>query len=138
MYLIVLILMTVTPLVCYSGEIRVMVKDLENEKGYVHFAMYNSAENFPNEKGKFLGLKKRTNEVKNNGINIKNLKSGKYAIAIFHDENSNEKFDSFLGIPIEQYGFSRNPKIFLSPPAFKDSFFELKEGTVTEIMINLR
>ncbi|MDE1147194.1 MAG: DUF2141 domain-containing protein [Azospirillaceae bacterium] len=40
-----------------------------------------------------------------------------YAVALFHDENSNGHFDTtMLGIPSEGYGFSNNPTLYLGPP----------------------
>lgn len=42
---------------------------------------------------------------------------GDYAVALFGDENGNGHFDTnFLGIPVEGYGFSNNPTLFLGPP----------------------
>lgn len=42
---------------------------------------------------------------------------GTYAVALFGDENENGHFDTnFLGIPVEGYGFSNNPTLFLGPP----------------------
>ena len=44
---------------------------------------------------------------------------GIYAIAIYHDENANQKFDrTSLGLPAEGYGFSNNPSTLLGLPAF--------------------
>lgn len=46
---------------------------------------------------------------------------GYYAVALFHDNNNNHHFDTnWLGIPVEGYGFSRNPKLFLGPPDLND------------------
>jgi uncharacterized protein (DUF2141 family) len=43
---------------------------------------------------------------------------GFYAVAVFHDENSNGHFDTTrLGIPTEGYGFSNNPTLYLGPPS---------------------
>ncbi len=42
---------------------------------------------------------------------------GYYAVALFHDENSNGHFDTTLfGLPAEGYGFSNNPTLYLGPP----------------------
>ncbi len=44
---------------------------------------------------------------------------GVYAIALYHDENANQKFDrSALGLPAEGYGFSNNPSTLLGLPNF--------------------
>ena len=44
---------------------------------------------------------------------IDNLKEGYYAMAIYHDENSNNEFDTFLSFPEEKYGFSNDAAVFL-------------------------
>jgi uncharacterized protein (DUF2141 family) len=44
---------------------------------------------------------------------------GVYALAVYHDANSNGKFDrTALGLPAEGYGFSNNPAIWFGPPSF--------------------
>ena len=44
---------------------------------------------------------------------------GIYAIAIYHDENANQKFDrTSLGLPAEGYGFSNNASTLLGLPSF--------------------
>ena len=44
---------------------------------------------------------------------------GIYALAIYHDENANQKFDrTNLGLPAEGYGFSNNASTLLGLPAF--------------------
>jgi uncharacterized protein (DUF2141 family) len=46
-------------------------------------------------------------------------KPGVYALALYHDENANQKFDrSGLGLPTEGYGFSNNPTTLLGLPKF--------------------
>jgi uncharacterized protein (DUF2141 family) len=45
---------------------------------------------------------------------------GVYALAAYHDANSNGKFDrTSLGLPAEGYGFSNNPPIWFGPPSFR-------------------
>ncbi len=54
---------------------------------------------------------------------------GTYAVAVYHDENANVKFDkNWIGLPVEGYGVSNNPTIFLGPPAFDEAKFEAREG----------
>jgi uncharacterized protein (DUF2141 family) len=44
-------------------------------------------------------------------------KPGFYAVALFHDANNNGHFDTnFVGIPIEGFGFSNNPTLYVGPP----------------------
>lgn len=51
------------------------------------------------------------------------LAPGEYAIAIIHDENGNGKLDTFVGIPREGVGFSRNPAIRFGAPSFRSASF---------------
>lgn len=63
---------------------------------------------------------------------------GGYALAIYHDEDADFELDKgFLGIPSEGFGFSNNPRIFLSPPDHEDSRFVAAE-LATEVEIALR
>lgn len=62
------------------------------------------------------------------------LKPGKYAVAVYHDENGNRKLDrNFTGIPREEYGFSNDARGVMSAPDFKDQLFEHKGDTVIRI-----
>ena len=45
---------------------------------------------------------------------------GVYALAIYHDENANRKFDrTGIGFPAEGYGFSNNPLTLAGLPSFR-------------------
>jgi uncharacterized protein (DUF2141 family) len=44
---------------------------------------------------------------------------GTYALAVYHDADSSRKFNRHgIGMPAEGFGFSNNPPLFLSMPAF--------------------
>lgn len=62
---------------------------------------------------------------------------GTYAVAIYHDENGNAKFDkTWIGLPDEGYGISNNPTFFLGPPSFDEAKFEALDGsTVIDIEV---
>lgn len=58
-------------------------------------------------------------------------KPGPYEVAVYHDANSNLKWDhSSLG-SIEGFGFSRNPTIFFSPPSLNATRFQAAVGETT-------
>jgi uncharacterized protein (DUF2141 family) len=45
---------------------------------------------------------------------------GVYAIALYHDENANQKIDrTGIGLPAEGYGFSNNPPTLVGLPSFR-------------------
>ena len=121
-----------------SGDLILKIKNFDNQSGLIHIAIYNEQEKFPKKEGKILGFKEKTSKIIENNYEINNLKEGIYAVAIFHDENSNNKFDSFFGIPNEKYGFSNNPSIFLSAPKFEQSSFDLRQNEKKIIEIELK
>ena len=62
-------------------------------------------------------------------IVLDGLKPGVYAIKMMQDINRNGKFDtSWLGLPLEPYGFSNNAAPFLSAPSFDRTRFTVVPG----------
>jgi uncharacterized protein (DUF2141 family) len=53
---------------------------------------------------------------------------GDYVLAVIHDENGNAKVDTFLGIPREGVGFSRNPPMKMGPPKYEAARFHVASG----------
>ncbi|MFP3942340.1 MAG: DUF2141 domain-containing protein [Alphaproteobacteria bacterium] len=71
-------------------------------------------------------------------VTFGNVKPGKYAVQVHHDQNGNGKMDfSFFGLPKEPYGFSRDAKPVLAPPKFESAYFEVTDGDVS-LVINLQ
>lgn|GEM_PF-1682074 len=66
----------------------------------------------------------------------------RWAISAHQDRNGNDKLDkNALGIPIEPYGFSNNPKRGFGPPKFDDVSFKipsLQDQQTTRIKIKLQ
>jgi len=63
---------------------------------------------------------------------------GNYAVAVFRDENNNDKIDyNIFGAPTEQYGFSNDASGFFSAPSFEQASFKLS-SSAHKIVINLR
>jgi uncharacterized protein (DUF2141 family) len=62
-------------------------------------------------------------------ITLQNVPTGTYAIEVYQDLNSNGEMDStFLGLPKEPYGFSRDAHPRLSKPDFSRVKFEVVVG----------
>jgi uncharacterized protein (DUF2141 family) len=68
---------------------------------------------------------------------FRDLPPGRYAVQVMHDENDNGKLDTnFMGMPVEGYGFSRNPRS-LRKATFEEAQFELT-GEDQAIEVQLR
>lgn len=63
-------------------------------------------------------------------IGFKDIPPGTWAVLAYQDENGNNQLDrNFLGIPTENYGFSRDAAGRFGPPGFDDAAIEVREGT---------
>jgi uncharacterized protein (DUF2141 family) len=62
---------------------------------------------------------------------------GTYAFAVYHDANSNGKWDHNLLGRVEGFGFSNNPYTLFSAPPFDRVKFEAR-GAVTTLHVRLR
>jgi uncharacterized protein (DUF2141 family) len=58
-----------------------------------------------------------------------------YAMAVYHDENANQKFDKgAFGLPAEPYGVSNNPRMRFGPPSIQEALFHVAlNGSTVEI-----
>ena len=54
---------------------------------------------------------------------------GTYAVAVYHDENDNHKFDrGWTGLPSEGFGVSNNPKPLMRAPTLSESAVQVNAG----------
>ena len=128
---------TVSANASLAAELVIRVVGLRSDMGRVHFAVYDRPEGFPTYEGR-VAKGKVSAKARSAVIRLPGMKPGLYAAAVFHDENGNDAFDQgFLGIPLEDYGFSNNAGGFLGPPSFDAAAFALAEPQ-GEIVIDLR
>lgn len=106
-------------------NLTITAENVTSNDGKVSVAVYDSGENWL----KFDKVFKADSAPSQKGstkIIIKDLPTGRYAVAVFHDENSNDKLDTnMLGIPKEPLGFSVGKMKTFGPPSFEDCAFEL-------------
>lgn len=53
---------------------------------------------------------------------------GSYAVVVYDDLNANHHFDHSAIAPLEPYGFSNNPRLFLGPPSVASARFAVPAG----------
>lgn len=105
--------------------IHVKILNIKNSTGTVDCALFESPVGFPTEflrsATNVIVIKIRETQAR---CDFENIPSGKYAIAVIHDQNMNGKLDTnFLGIPTEGYGFSRDAKGVSRAPSFAAASF---------------
>ena len=63
---------------------------------------------------------------------------GNYAVAVYHDAKRAYRFvQGTFGMPTQDYGFSRNARLFFGPPSLSNARFPAAEGDTT-VVIRLR
>lgn len=107
-----------------TKPLKVVVSGFKSDKGTCIINVFSDKKGFPSENKKALKIIKSKIIKGRCEINIDNLKSGTYAISVFHDENQNNKMDTnFFGIPNEGTGNSNNPIVEGGPPNFDECKF---------------
>ena len=118
-----------------STKQLVNITNLQKVKGTLYVGWYNKAATFRMNEQAVYREKVSVNNQTKLSVTFKHIPKGKYAIAVFLDENENYKLDkNILGVPKEKYGFSNNVIPIIRPATFDESAFELKQD---ETVINI-
>ena len=120
--LILLSILLVSPKI-FAADINIDISNIKSNTGNIMIGLFNSKDTFLTDKYKALKIKAQVGSIK---AKFENIPNGTYAIALYHDENLNNKLDKNLfHIPKEGYGFSNNAKPFFGPPKFDKAQFKL-------------
>lgn len=114
-----------------TSVVTVAAGGLRNDDGQVVCALFDSGKGFPDGKH---ALKGDVVQVQSRGgvCRFTGVAPGTYAVALFHDENKDKVLNTFLGIPREGFGFSRNaPPSTFGPPKFSAASFRVVKGDYT-------
>jgi uncharacterized protein (DUF2141 family) len=93
----------------------------------IHACLTRSPRYFPDCKGDPNALTQTVSGT-SRSLEFSGVAPGRYALAVFHDANANRRLDTFMGIPREGFGFSRNPVIRFGAPQFDKVSIELGPG----------
>jgi uncharacterized protein (DUF2141 family) len=122
---------TATPTAPPAAQVRpapalhVRVVSLRNSTGQVICTLFNSPAAFPSDSSKAVGQSVVPIKDGSAVCEFGGIAPGRYALVLFHDENSNGKFDrTWFGMPREGYAFSNNVRPVFSPPSFKAAAFD--------------
>lgn len=113
-------------------HLNVVVDGLRNAQGYI------SVELYPDDPKLFLGHNQQLVVAHDKldkaaaTVCLDVPHAGMYALAVYHDENGDDQFNrSKLGIPLEGFGLSNNPHIFLGLPKFDKVRFHVADDETT-------
>lgn len=121
----------------FPGEnnlLTVSVSGLKPLKGDLYISLHNRPEYFQVPDSALMKVKITVNE-ETEVIHFDEVPNGKYAIAIYHDENLNTALDvNELGIPKEGYGFSTKKQV-PGRPKFEQAAFNVTGNDTVDIII---
>ena len=112
------------------------VNALVTNNGFVYCDLYDSDKGFPDDPARALTrVKVRPERTKATCI-FPDMKAGRYAVALWHDVNADQKLDmNWVGIPTEPVGASNNAKGKLGPPKFQAAAFEYRPPFFKQIIL---
>ena len=121
-----------------ANEIRLTINNVKESVGLIAADLYR------NEPDNFLNVDGREKQVRFAArapitqFCLTAPADGDYAIAIYHDENANGRFDKgVFGLPAEPWGLSQNPRVRLGPPPISKSLFSVADDGA-DVDIRLR
>ncbi len=110
-----------------NSVVEVSVSGLRSTKGRVLACLTANAKFFPDCGKDPKAMKLAVAAGSAAALQFDDVPPGRYAIALIHDENANNKMDITLFLPREGFGFSRNPAIGMGPPKFASAQFVVSE-----------
>jgi len=114
-----------------GADVTVTVHNMRSANGKVFACLAHEKAAFPDCRHPG-GTDLRMPATAAGSFTFHNVKPGRYAIALLHDENDNGKLDKALMIPKEGFGFSRDAPVRTGPPSFKSAAFDVGTSDVKQ------
>jgi uncharacterized protein (DUF2141 family) len=111
-----------------TANLTIRVENVLPSGGVLRLGLYDAAR-YPDDNSRPIASADVAAVAGETVITLHGLPLGTYAIQTFQDVNANDKMDtSWLGLPLEPFGFSRDATPFLSKPSFDEVKFTLTAG----------
>ena len=111
-----------------TASLTIHVQNVLPAGGIVRLGLYDAAR-YPDDDSKPVASADVPAVTGETVITLHNSPPGTYAVQTFQDVNANDQMDtSWLGLPLEPFGFSQDAKPFLSKPSFDEVKFNLAAG----------
>jgi uncharacterized protein (DUF2141 family) len=112
----------------WSANLTIRVENVLPAGGVLRLGLYDAAR-YPDDNSRPVASADIPAIAGETVVTLHGIAPGVYAIQTFQDVNGNDKMDtSWLGLPLEPFGFSRDATPFLSKPSFDEVKFTLAAG----------
>jgi len=133
--IIALLLGLLTSRTADADGLKVLIVGAQNAKGQFIAALFDTPLDWMKKP-----VATKTALISNGGaaLALFDVPPGTYALAIYHDANSDGQINTgLLGLPTESFGFSNGATALLGPPAFdKAGFQTVPGGTMITIRLD--
>ena len=117
-----------------DANLTIRVQNVLPAGGVLRIGLYDAAR-YPDDNSKPVASADVPATPGETVVMLRALPPGVYAIQTFQDVNSNGQMDtSWIGLPLEPFGFSRNATPFLSKPSFDAVRFNLVAGENSQVI----
>jgi uncharacterized protein (DUF2141 family) len=119
-------------------SILVLVKNVKDDRGTITIDLHGDNPDLFLKSGAKLARLRLPAVPGDMKICVPVEKPGVYAIALYQDRDSNQKLDkTWIGLPSEPFGISRDAPLRMAPPKHKEAAFEVN-GPLTPVTVTLR
>jgi uncharacterized protein (DUF2141 family) len=121
-----------------SLTLTVEIEGLRNSVGNIDMLVFDQAEGWPDEIPHSI-RKYEVPAIEGNMVmRVEGLPPGEYAVIVVHDENLNRRIDKdWRGVPIEQWGMSNNPRVYMTTPAYHRAKFRMDGDVYVRVPMKL-
>jgi uncharacterized protein (DUF2141 family) len=117
-----------------SADLTIRIENVLPSGGVIRLGVYDE-KLYPDDNSTPVAAANVTAVPGETVITLHGLPPGTYAIETFQDVNANGKMDtSWIGLPLEPFGFSLDATPFLSKPSFVEVKFTLTEGENVQVI----
>jgi uncharacterized protein (DUF2141 family) len=113
-----------------AGAVTITLHGLHNDEGTIACSLFDNSQAFPTQHALAVARTRVGAHMGDVACVFQAVRPGVYAIAGFHDENSNGKLDMGLLGPKEGWFASRNARGRFAPPSFANAKFIHKGGVL--------
>ena len=119
----------VAPVTAAGGVVEVRVEGLSSSQGTVYASIFLQPEGFPGDKAMAFAYRAVAAQDGTVVLLFEEVPAGEIVVAVLHDADENEELSfNLLGMPKEDYGFSRDARAMFGPPPFEKAAVSLQPG----------
>lgn len=122
-----------------GGAVEVRVEGLASTRGTVYASIFLSAEGFPGDKGMAFAYRAVPAQDGTVVLVFNEVPAGEFGVAVLHDADENQELSfNLLGMPKEDYGFSRDARAMFGPPKFEKAAVSLQAGESKTLTVRVK